>query len=126
MPRFKPPTGEALRWGWLVQHWEGWCSTRRESQVPVSDEAVFTAFVKDGRITAMPAKRSKRLVLLDHVAGLFDIGVHYSEQDVNRVLRTMFDDYVTLRRYLIDEGFLDRAGGEYWRSGGTVDSDGDR
>ncbi len=87
----------------------------------VSEEAVFSAFVKDGRITAMPAKRAKRLALLDHVAGLFDIGVHYSEQEVNRVLLNMFDDYVTLRRYLVDEGFLDRADGEYWRSGGTVD-----
>jgi len=91
--------------------------------VAVSEEAVFSAFVKDGRITAMPAKRAKRLVLLDHVAGLFDIGVHYSEQEVNRILLTMFDDYVTLRRYLVDEGFLDRASGEYWRSGGTVDID---
>ena len=87
----------------------------------VSEEAVFSAFVKDGRITAMPVKRAKRLMLLDHVAGLFDIGVHYTEQDVNQVLRTKFDDYVALRRYLVDEGFLDRANGEYWRSGGTVD-----
>lgn len=82
---------------------------------------MFRAFVKDGRITAMPAKRAKRLVLLDHVAGLFDIGIHYDEQSVNGILRTVFDDYVTLRRYLVDEGFLDRAAGEYWRSGGTVD-----
>lgn len=86
-----------------------------------SAQAVFRAFVKDGRITAMPAKRSKRLVLLDHVAGLFEIGMHYGEQDVNTILRTVFDDYVALRRYLVDEGFLDRASGEYWRSGGTVD-----
>jgi hypothetical protein len=89
--------------------------------VAVSKETVFSAFVKDGRITAMPAKHAKRLVLLDHVAGLFDIGVHYSEQDVNRILLTMYDDYVTLRRYLVDAGFLDRANGEYWRSGGTVE-----
>jgi hypothetical protein len=25
----------------------------------------------------------------------------------------------SLRRYLVDEGFLERAKGEYWRSGGT-------
>ena len=87
----------------------------------VSKETVFSAFVKDGRITAMPAKHAKRLVLLDHVAGLFDIGVHYSELEVNSILRAVFDDYVALRRYLIDEGFLDRADGEYWRSGGTVE-----
>jgi len=89
-------------------------------EVAPSEQAVFRAFVKDGRITAMPVKRPKRLVLLDRVAGLFEIGVHYSEQDVNKILRTVFDDYVALRRYLVDEGFLDRASGEYWRSGGTV------
>lgn len=86
-----------------------------------SAKAVFRSFVKDGRIITMPAKRSKRLVLLDHVAGLFEIGVRFDEQDVNAILRTVFDDYVALRRYLVDEGFLDRADGEYWRSGGTVD-----
>jgi hypothetical protein len=91
-------------------------------QLAPSAQAVFRAFVKDGRITVMPAKRPKRLVLLDHVAGLFEIGVHYSELEVNSILRAVFDDYVTLRRYLIDEGFLDRASGEYWRSGGTVDT----
>ena len=85
------------------------------------DQLVLRTFVKDGRITVMPAKRSKRLVLLDHVARLFEIGVHYGEQDVNSILRAVFDDYVALRRYLVDEGFLDRADGEYWRSGGTVD-----
>jgi len=92
-------------------------------QLAPSAQAVFRAFVKDGRITATPARRSKRLVLLDHVAALFEIGVHYSELEVNGILRAVFDDYVALRRYLIDEGFLDRASGEYWRSGGTVDTD---
>ena len=29
--------------------------------------------------------------------------------------------YRRLRRYLVDEGFLDRAQGDYWRTGGTVD-----
>lgn len=91
-----------------------------ENGLAPAEQAVFRAFVKDGRITAMPVKRPKRLVLLDRVAGLFEIGVHYSEQDVNRILRAVFDDYVALRRYLVDEGFLDRASGEYWRSGGTV------
>ncbi len=94
----------------------------QNDQLTPSAQAVFRSFVKDGRITAMPAKRSRRLVLLDHVAGLFEIGVYYSEQDVNSILRTVIDDYVALRRYLVDEGFLDRAKGEYWRIGGTVDT----
>ena len=85
-----------------------------------SDQEMVAAYLNDGRITVMPAKRSKRLLLLDHVAGRFDIGVHYTELEVNAVLRALFDDYVALRRYLVDEGFLDRDNGEYWRSGGTV------
>lgn len=30
------------------------------------------------------------------------------------------DDFAALRRYLVDEGFLARRDGYYWRSGGTV------
>ena len=84
-------------------------------------QRVFRAFVRDGRITVLPAKLSKRLVLLDHVARLFEPGLRYPEPVVNRRLRQVYDDYVTLRRYLVDAGVLSRAEGLYWRSGGTVD-----
>jgi hypothetical protein len=84
------------------------------------DDAVLRNFVRDGRIVAFPAKRSRRMVLLNHVAQLFDIGVRYQEGEVNLKLRHMHEDYAALRRYLVDEGFLSRDHGEYWRSGGTA------
>ena len=40
---------------------------------------------------------------------------------VDAILRAWHDDYVSLRRYLIDEGLLSRDGGVYWRSGGPVE-----
>jgi len=46
--------------------------------------------------------------------------VHYPEQRVSLFLGELHPDYAALRRYLVDEKFLDRSGGEYWRSGGTV------
>jgi len=67
----------------------------------------------------LPRKRSKRLVVLDRLAQEFEPGTHYPEREVNRILRPFDDDVATLRRYLVDEGFLDRSDGEYWRSGGT-------
>ena len=73
-----------------------------------------------GRIVTMPAKRTRRLIVLDHVAQLFEIGVRYQEGEVNRKLRRLYDDYAALRRYLVDEGFLSREHGEYWRTGGSV------
>jgi hypothetical protein len=39
---------------------------------------------------------------------------------VNLMLGKWHEDTAALRRYLVDEGFLDREAGEYWRSGGTV------
>lgn len=74
----------------------------------------------DGRIALMPRKWVKKLVLLDHVAQRFDIGVYYSELEVNAVLRELADDYVAVRRYLVDAGFLSRDAGTYWRTGGSV------
>ena len=79
------------------------------------------AFIRDGRITAVPAKRTRRRQLLDEVAQAFEPGRRYPEPVVNEILRSVFDDYCTLRRYLVDESFLSRtAAGVYWRVGGTV------
>jgi hypothetical protein len=82
--------------------------------------AVLRAFLPHGRLAQMPAQRTKRRIVLDHIARVFEPGVRYAERDVNTLLRAFDDDYATLRRYLVDEGFLARAGGEYWRAGGTV------
>ena len=89
--------------------------------MPTLEETVLANFIRDGRIVAMPAKRSRRLVLLNHVAQKFEVGLRYSESEVNRKLRNLHDDYAALRRYLVDEGFMTREHGEYWRTGGSVD-----
>ena len=75
----------------------------------------------EGRLRVMPARRAKRLALLDHLAQMFEPGVRYPEVEVNRRLRAVHDDVAMIRRYLIDEGFLGRENGSYWRVGGTVD-----
>jgi hypothetical protein len=79
------------------------------------------AFIRDGRITALPAKRSRRRLLLDQVAQAFEPGRRYPEAEVDQILKAVFDDHCALRRYLIDEEFMSRtAAGLYWRAGGTV------
>ena len=78
-------------------------------------------FVRDGRITGFPKKPERRRVLLEQVAQEFEPGRYYPEPDVNAVLKTISDDYVTLRRYLIDHELLSRTpDGIYWRTGGPV------
>ena len=80
---------------------------------------VLRSFLRDGRVVRMPAQRSKRRVLLDHVVQVFEPGERYAERDVDAMLRAFSDDYVTIRRYLVDEDLLSRENGVYWRSGGT-------
>lgn len=83
-------------------------------------EQILARFLRDGSLVTMPAKRSRRLIVLDHIARRFEPGVRYPESAVNRELRNVHEDYASLRRYLVDEGFLERQDGVYWRTGGTV------
>ena len=87
---------------------------------PGERRKVLDAFVVEGRITAIPAARGKRLVVLDWLAQDFEPGVRYEERHVNAIIERRHDDAATLRRYLVDERLLDRAAGVYWRIGGTV------
>jgi hypothetical protein len=85
------------------------------------EEQVLRRYFRGGRLREIPAKRSKRLTVLTRLALEFDVGVRYTEQQVNQTLKRFHNDYAALRRYLVDEDFLSRERGQYWRSGGPVD-----
>ncbi len=71
------------------------------------------------RLKALPAKEKKKLAVLYLVSGLFHTGRDYTEKEVNALLKDVHpDEYVTLRRYLIEYGFMNRVadGSRYWRS----------
>jgi len=79
------------------------------------------AFIREGRIISLPAKRTRLSQLLDQVAQAFEPGRQYPESAVDEILKQVWDDHCTLRRYLVDEDFLSRTpAGTYWRAGGTV------
>lgn len=80
------------------------------------------AFLRDGRIVTMPARRARRRLLLDCVAQEFEPGRRYPEAEVDTILKALADDHATLRRYLVDEDLMTRESGIYWRTGGTVDT----
>jgi hypothetical protein len=84
------------------------------------EEIVLRTFFRDGRLTEIPAKESKRRIVLERIALEFEPGVHYDEKHVNAIVGRFHHDHAALRRYLVDEGFLDRERGQYWRSGGRI------
>lgn len=77
------------------------------------------AFVRDGRLTRLPAQWERKKLVLSFVADrTFQVGVEYSEREVNDKLRAWCEggqlDHVTLRRYLVDLHHLHRRDGVYW------------
>ena len=86
------------------------------------EQKILDTFFKDGRLVAIPARAGKRRVILEYIVCAFEPGVRYTEKEVNAVLRAFYEeDYVSLRRYLIDAELMDRADGVYWRTGGPVE-----
>jgi hypothetical protein len=86
----------------------------------VASDPQLRVFLSNGTIGTLSARHQRRLLLLEKVAQAFEPGVRYPERRVSLFLRSIHPDYAALRRYLVDEDFLSRSGGEYWRSGGTV------
>ena len=69
------------------------------------------------RLRFFPAREKRKLHVLSRIAEEFQEGRRYSEQEINAVLKAVFHDFATLRRYLIEYGFLERTVDcrEYWR-----------
>ncbi|MFF5161524.1 DUF2087 domain-containing protein [Streptomyces sp. NPDC000348] len=75
------------------------------------------SYFRRGRLTSIPGNKEVRSRVLDVVRDSFEAGVSYSEAKVNAICGEWFDDWVTLRRALVDEGVLrrDESGALYER-----------
>jgi hypothetical protein len=81
------------------------------------DRQVLCAHTVNGQLVHLPNKEKKRNVILRWLATLFEPDRRYTETEVNEVLKPVYEeDYVALRRDLIDMGYLrrERGGGRYW------------
>ncbi len=70
----------------------------------------------EGSLETFGMKEKSRLAVLKQIAKRFEAGRIYSEKEVNEILKNAYKDYVTVRRYLVEHGFLDRKpdGSRYW------------
>lgn len=91
------------------------------TDVALDSAKVLETFFRDGRLQQIPRAHAKRRVVLDFLASQFEPGVRYDEREVNVMLLQFHPDCAALRRYLVDEEFLERRDGVYWRAGGTFD-----
>ena len=80
------------------------------------EKIIATYFDETGFIKQFPSKEKRKIVVLSVLAQKFDPKKNYSEAAVNDVLKQAITDYVTVRRYLIEYGFMQRTkdGKTYW------------
>lgn len=84
------------------------------------DHKVLGDFLKpDGTLKSIPTQQKKLLAVLRYLAQEFEPGKQYPEKEVNILLAKRYPDAASLRRYLVDNGFLKREAGVYWRLEGS-------
>lgn len=79
-------------------------------------ENVFTS-LEPLRLKVFSKKEKKKIVILRKVASKFEADRLYTEPEVNDILEDIWYDYATMRRYLIEYGYLDRSKDckSYWK-----------
>jgi hypothetical protein len=80
-------------------------------------QMTLETFMPGGKLSAFPRKHEQMLIILGEIASKFETERQYKERDVNVILEEVNEDYCTLRRCLVDYGYLSRRGGVYTRNG---------
>jgi hypothetical protein len=75
--------------------------------------SVMSAFFKDGKLVSIPAKHSKRMVVLEKLLAEFKDKDSYHEREINDILKNFHDDVATIRREFIMNRYMTREDGYY-------------
>lgn len=80
------------------------------------DKKTLRDYTLNGKLTQLPTKEKKWLVILRWIATKFEVGVLYTEKQVNAIITPIHPDYAIIRRNLVEYGFMrrERGGGSYW------------
>jgi DNA-binding transcriptional ArsR family regulator len=112
-----PPGGGGVRLKGLWPHdGEPLADTLARVAATPDDARTLRAYLVDGRLTTIPAQPRKREVILRFLLErVFVEDREYPEKEVNQRLALFHPDVASLRRYLVDLGYVDRAAGLYRR-----------
>jgi len=93
-------------------------SYEASQEKPEDARKVLKSFLNaDGSLKQIPPQGNKLLIILNFIVDAFAFDTNYTEKEVNTILRRFHVDTAALRRYLVDNGLMDREsdGTRYWR-----------
>jgi len=71
-------------------------------------DKIIKNYFKNGKLTGLPSSEKKKVVILQYILKSFQVGKEYNEKEVNEILKLYYKDFASLRRYLIEYGFMER------------------
>ena len=82
----------------------------RYSITEVERERTIKTYMDEaGALKQFPVKEKKKIIVMAEIMKNFKKDTGYSEGEVNRILKRIYEeDYATLRRALVEYGFMDR------------------
>jgi len=105
-------------------HPKATCIDERYAITEKEKDEVLGRYFKNGELVIknFPVKEKRKIIIMQKIMEAFETGKNYSEKEVNEILQRYYEDYVTVRRYLIQYGFMDRGktGESYWVNTHTV------
>ncbi len=68
---------------------------------------VLSSFFVGEKLESIPVQEKKRAIVLERIMADFT-EERYAEKEVNQIIMLHYDDYCTLRRWLVSDGFMAR------------------
>jgi len=87
--------------------------TKAEEEKIISD--LFSS-LSPLKLKIFSAKEKKKIVILKKISEQFERNKRYSEKELNSIIKEIYEDFATIRRYMIEYGFMERTNDcrEYW------------
>ena len=85
----------------------------------VEREKVLKSYFRqglEGPLDTFPSKDKRKYIIAQEIIQRFEVGKVYLEKEINAILKEIYPDFATIRRFFIDYGFMNRSddGKEYW------------
>ena len=72
-------------------------------------EQDISRYIRDGKIYVMPRKQKSKLEIFQFVySHLMQYAQEFTEPELNERIKEVYEDFATMRRYLVDYKFLIR------------------
>ncbi|QTD42568.1 DUF2087 domain-containing protein [Sporosarcina sp. Te-1] len=89
---------------------------------PEEREKVLKSYFRyglDGPLDTFPSKEKRKYIIAQEIIKRFEKDTIYTEKEVNDILKQVYYDFATIRRFFVDNGLMRRSedGKSYWIEG---------